>query len=223
MTDSPGHHTVGDISEYPTVWDMDRILKEDCWEPLFNDLKARVVQYDSYWEKMQADMSLDSLREFLELDDLFNTDLQRLTAAPYARWGAETNREEFGSQYDQAIAFGKENSDRLSKIWEWMKGKEIGGKKLDHQNASRLFAADQRLKEYLHREWKKAAVVRDQPENDALRFQQLESEIDNVTSERVKLQNGLRYNSATDAVKIEKGGILAQAGSIDEIAVLHNF
>lgn len=123
------------------TWQLDDILPLEKFDELYQDLKSRIPQFDAHFAKMKPDMSTEEFNSYIKFSQQFFEDLSRLGDRPHLMESVNTKDSKARALSSRAKDLGLEVSDVTQKIGQWLKGKEIEGRKaLDDKNASRLFA-----------------------------------------------------------------------------------
>lgn len=123
------------------TWHLDDILPLDKFDELYQDLKSRLPQFDAHFARMKPDMSTEDFSAYMTFSQMFYEDLSLLGGRPHLMESVNTKDSKARSLSSRVKDLSLEVSEVTQKISQWLKGKEVGGKKaLDDENAARLFA-----------------------------------------------------------------------------------
>lgn len=127
----------------PTLptWNLDDILPLAKFDELYKDLKTRLPQFNEHFSKMSPEMSTEEFGAYMAFSQKFYEDLSLLGDRPHLMESVNTKDSKARSLSSRAKDLSLEVSEVTQKISQWLKGKEVSGKKpLDDKNAARLFA-----------------------------------------------------------------------------------
>lgn len=131
-------------------WNLDDIVKLDEFDALYKTAGTEIAQFDEYFAKMQPDMSTKDFAAFTYHHERCIEHLHRLGARPELMEAANQKDGTAIKLKNQVKDLEVFFSEKVQPISLWLKGKQIGDKKvLDDKNAARLFAANKDL-EYVY-------------------------------------------------------------------------
>ena len=123
------------------TWNLDDILPLEKFDELYKDLKSRLPQFNEHFARMSPDMSIEDFSAYMAFSQKFYEDLSLLGDRPHLMESVNTKDSKARSLSSRAKDLSLEVSEVTQKISQWLKGKEVSGKKtLDDKNAARLFA-----------------------------------------------------------------------------------
>ncbi|MFC2061835.1 M3 family oligoendopeptidase [Elusimicrobiota bacterium] len=150
-------------------WNLNHIVTLKEFDNLFKKTENNLKTFSKYFNGMQPDMSKKSFRSIILFSESLKRDISRLGYRAYLWEAAEQKSQKARMLKDKVRDLEVRADDQARKIWHWIKGKKVKGKKtLDKKNAARLFSSVPDLEYVLGRKRKLAAHTLSQPEESII-------------------------------------------------------
>lgn len=122
------------------TWNLDDIVTQEGFNPLYVDVEERVGQLDGYYEKLDPDMDEGTFKGVMEFNEGLKRDLSRLEHLAELMLRTDRTSETARLLKDKVKNLEVKYKDAFVKTDLWIQGKELKSKPvLDEENAKRLF------------------------------------------------------------------------------------
>ncbi len=123
-------------------WNLDHILPVKEFDNFYKEIETELEKFEGFYKTLDPEMKEEDFSDYLNFSESFNEKLARLESLPGLMEATDQKSETPKLLKNKAQDLYLKAEDATRKINHWMIGKDVEGKKrLDDENARRLFSA----------------------------------------------------------------------------------